>query len=86
MKLQSNIAHRIRGMGEADWQTYRAFRSDVRQAEEPYRFVDGELIEKFLEMSEAEQTLAVEGDTSMDRLGMEAEDVRALVEGLRRLH
>jgi DNA damage-binding protein 1 len=60
--------------------SYRAFKNQVREAEEPYRFVDGELIEAFLDLSEEQQELACQG------LGAGLEDIKALVEGLRRLH
>jgi DNA damage-binding protein 1 len=59
---------------------YRAFKNQVREEEEPMRFVDGELIERFLDIDEGVQKKAIEG------LGVDLEDVRSLVEGLRRLH
>jgi DNA damage-binding protein 1 len=59
---------------------YRAFKNQVREEDEPMRFVDGELIERFLDIDEDVQRKAIEG------LGVELEDVRGLVEGLRRLH
>jgi DNA damage-binding protein 1 len=59
---------------------YRAFKNQVREEDEPMRFVDGELIERFLDCEENVQKKAIEG------LGVELEDVRGLVEGLRRLH
>jgi DNA damage-binding protein 1 len=59
---------------------YRAFKNQVREEDEPTRFVDGELIERFLDVEEDVQRKAIEG------LGVELEDVRGLVEGLRRLH
>ena len=52
----------------------------MREAEEPYRFVDGELVERFLYVSEEVQRKAVEG------LGVEVERVKSLVEVLRRIH
>ena len=42
--------------------------------------MDGELIERFLDCEEDVQRAAIAG------LGVELEDVRSLVEGLRRLH
>lgn len=48
--------------------------------DEPMRFVDGELVEKFLDMGAGVQEQAVQG------LGVGVEEVRDLVEGLRRLH
>jgi DNA damage-binding protein 1 len=59
---------------------YRAVKNQVREEEEPMRFVDGELIERFLDCEEDVQREAIAG------LGVELEDVRSLVEGLRRLH
>ena len=59
---------------------YRAFKNTVREAEEPYRFVDGELIEKFLELPSSLQEKVTEG------LGVDVEDIKSMVEALRRLH
>jgi DNA damage-binding protein 1 len=58
---------------------FRAFKNAVREEEEPLRFVDGELIERFLDVGEDVQKKAIEG------LGVGLEEVRGLVEGLRRL-
>ena len=80
MRLQSNIAQHVRSPGNMPFNKYRAFKNEVREADEPYRFVDGELIEKFLDCSPAIQKEIIEG------LAVEVEDVRAMVEGLRRLH
>jgi DNA damage-binding protein 1 len=66
--------------GDMEFAKYRAFKNQVREEDEPMRFVDGELIERFLDIDEDVQRKAIEG------LGVELEDVRALVEGLRRLH
>jgi DNA damage-binding protein 1 len=48
--------------------------------EEPIRFVDGELVERFLDADPSVQEKAVKG------LDVGVEEVRELVEGLRRLH
>lgn len=62
-----------------DFSRFRAFKNAVREEEEPLRFVDGELVERFLDVGEEVQLKAVEG------LGVGVEEVRGLVEGLRRL-
>ncbi|OAL54390.1 DNA damage-binding protein 1 [Pyrenochaeta sp. DS3sAY3a] len=82
MTLQSNLGTLVATPGDVDFAKYRAFKNQVRKEEEPQRFVDGELIERFLDVSEEVQSKAVEG------LGEEwnVEAVRGLVEGLRRLH
>ena len=59
---------------------FRAFKNMVREAEEPYRFVDGELIEKFLQCPTHLQEEIVKG------LGVGIEDITIMVEALRRLH
>ncbi|KAH7398342.1 mono-functional DNA-alkylating methyl methanesulfonate N-term-domain-containing protein [Pyrenochaeta sp. MPI-SDFR-AT-0127] len=82
MTLQANLGNLVAAPGDVDFAKYRAFKNQVREEEEPMRFVDGELIERFLDISEDVQSKAVEG------LGEEwdVEAVRGLVEGLRRLH
>ncbi|KAL5118152.1 hypothetical protein ACEQ8H_003987 [Pleosporales sp. CAS-2024a] len=78
--LQSNLGNLVVSPGNMDFAKFRAFKNQVRQEEEPMRFVDGELIERFLDCEEHVQRKAIEG------LGVDLEDVRSLVEGLRRLH
>ena len=80
MTLQSNLGTIVPAPGDIDFARYRAFKNSIRESEEPYRFVDGELVERFLDLSEEQQIAACEG------LGRDVEEVRGLVEGLRRLH
>jgi len=80
MTLQSNLAELVIAPGNVPFAKYRAFKNQVRDAEEPYRFVDGDLIERFLDVDEEIQSKAVEG------LGIDVESVKAMVEALRRLH
>jgi DNA damage-binding protein 1 len=58
---------------------FAKFKNQVREEDEPMRFVDGELIERFLDVGEEVQRRAIEG------LGVELEEVKGVVEGLRRL-
>lgn len=64
---------------------FRAFRSTVREAEEPFRFVDGELIERFLDCEPRvqEEILDVVGGGG-ERADLET--VQKMIEALRRLH
>jgi DNA damage-binding protein 1 len=80
MTLQSNLASLIDTPGDVPFSKYRAFKNQVREAEEPYRFVDGELVERFLDCDDEVQRRAVEG------LGVDVESVKAMVEVLKRLH
>ncbi|KAL5428547.1 hypothetical protein PMIN04_000694 [Paraphaeosphaeria minitans] len=80
MTLQSNLAELVNALGDVPFAKYRAFKNQVRESEEPFRFVDGEFVERFLDVDEAVQEKAVEG------LGVGVEEVKAMVEALRRLH
>jgi DNA damage-binding protein 1 len=80
MQLQANLAELVVSPGHIPFNQFRAFRNQVRVADEPMRFVDGELVEKFLDLDVELQGKAVEG------LGVDVESVREVVEGLRRLH
>ena len=86
MRLQAALAPMVGSLGDVPFNTYRAFKNQVREAEEPYRFVDGELIEEFLNLQEELQENVVGG---LGEVGVRAgglEGVRELVESLRRLH
>ena len=80
MRLQAQLAEAIDSPGKMPFNGYRAFRNTVRQADEPFRFVDGELVERFLDCSEAKQ------DEVVAALGASVDEVRTMVEGLKRLH
>lgn len=82
MRLQSALAARVKAPGHMPWAKYRAFKNEVRDADEPFRFVDGELIERFLDL-DTEGMTAVLKEVDEER---EVEDVKVMVEGLRRLH
>ena len=80
MRLQNKIAAFVQSAGYVPFNKYRAFKNEVREAEEPFRFVDGELVEKFLECTSAMQEEMCEG------VGVDVEEVRVLIESLRRMH
>lgn len=86
MRLQAALAPMVGSLGDVPFNTYRAFKNQVREAEEPYRFVDGELIEGFLNLKDESQETIVRG---LGEVGIGAgglEGIRELVESLRRLH
>ena len=70
----------IQTLGNMDFNTYRSFKNSERETAEPFRFVDGELIERFLDVSEEVQEEICKG------LGPSVEDMRSMVEELKRLH
>ncbi|KFA77928.1 hypothetical protein S40288_02544 [Stachybotrys chartarum IBT 40288] len=80
LEFQTRIKEHVQAPGGLDFNLWRAFRNPAREGEEPFRFVDGEMIERFLDMDEGKQELVCE------RLGPSVEDMRNIVEDLRRMH
>lgn len=80
LRFQSRLADVLKTAGDIEFRTYRAFRNAEREGDGPFRFVDGELLEKFLDVDEATQETVCKG------LGPTVEDMRNLVEELRRMH
>ena len=80
MRLQTRMAQIIITLGGVDFNTYRSFKNTERETAEPFRFVDGELIERFLDVDEEVQKEICTG------LGPSVEDLRNMIEELKRLH
>lgn len=80
MTFQSRLQEYISTPGNLSFDLWRAFRNQSREGEAPFRFVDGEMIERFLDLDEGKQELVCEG------LGPSVEDMRNLIEELRRMH
>ena len=86
MKFQTNLAHRIKGVGDLEFDRYRAFCAKGRTPEEPFRFVDGDLVEKFLDLDPETQDLVIKGRKESDQLDHSVEQMKDIVEALKRLH
>lgn len=80
MTFQTRLQEYIYAPGNISFELWRAFRNQAREGDGPYRFVDGEMVERFLDLDEAKQELVCEG------LGPSVEDMRNMVEELRRMH
>lgn len=81
LRLQASIASYIQSPGDISFDKYRAFKTMTRDGEEPFRFVDGQVIEQFLDCSAEAQEKIVEMVEWKD-----VETVKGLVEALRRVH
>lgn len=80
MNLQERLEDCVGTLGNIPFRNYRSFRNAEREADGPVRFIDGEFIERFLDMDEETQTLVCQD------LGPGVEDVRNLVEELKNMH
>ncbi|KAH7035527.1 mono-functional DNA-alkylating methyl methanesulfonate N-term-domain-containing protein [Microdochium trichocladiopsis] len=67
-------------VGSIHFDAYRSFRNSEREGEAPFRFVDGDLLERFLDLPDELQEQACAG------LGPSVEDMRTMVEDLKQLH
>jgi DNA damage-binding protein 1 len=82
LRFQAKLAqsHVVETLGNLEFDRYRSFRNEEREADSAFRFIDGELIERFLDVDEKIQEELVEG------LGPDVESMRNMVEELKRLH
>ncbi|KJZ79173.1 hypothetical protein HIM_01324 [Hirsutella minnesotensis 3608] len=80
MTFQSRLQEYIHAPGNIGFDRWRAFRNQAREGDGPFRFVDGEMVERFLDLDESKQELVCEG------LGPSVEDMRNIIEELRRMH
>ncbi|KAF5009829.1 hypothetical protein FDECE_3975, partial [Fusarium decemcellulare] len=71
MTFQSRMEEYIRAPGSVEFRLWRSFRNENRKSDGPYRFIDGEMVERFLDMDEGKQELVCEG------LGPSVEDMHA---------
>ncbi|KAF3929640.1 hypothetical protein ABW20_dc0107312 [Dactylellina cionopaga] len=88
MKCQSNMSKVVKGVGDLEFNRYRAFNTKGKQPEEPFRFVDGELIEKFLDLDEEAMNMVINGlgDDDNSRIDCSVDEMKNIVEALKRLH
>lgn len=82
MRMQSIMASMVKSPGDVPFAKFRGFKTGVRDMGEdgPTRFVDGELVERYLDLGEELQG-KVAGE-----LGVDVEEMRGMVEGLKRVH
>ena len=88
LRLQRPLAERVQAPGHMPWANYRAWKTMVREGEEPFRFVDGEVLEGgLLHLSDSvlEQVLKEAGLAGED-FGVSITEARRWGEELRRLY
>jgi len=80
LRFHAKLESMVKSPGNISFRRYRAFRNAERESAEPSRFLDGELLERFLDVDVALQAEICEG------LGPSVEDMRNIVETLKRMH
>jgi DNA damage-binding protein 1 len=91
LRLQRPLADRIAAPGHMPWAAYRGAKTVVREADEPFRFVDGEVLESGLlglddkVLGEVLIEAGLAGQQEGE-FGVTIEEARAWGESLRRLY
>ncbi|KAI0380135.1 mono-functional DNA-alkylating methyl methanesulfonate N-term-domain-containing protein [Hypomontagnella monticulosa] len=80
IRFQNKLAEAVETTGNILFSRYRSFRNEERESEGPFRFIDGEFLERFLDIDEKTQAEICAG------LGPDVEDMRNLIEELKRIH
>ncbi len=86
--LQSALAGRVQAPGYMPWTKFRAWKTEVMEKDEPFRVVDGEMVEQAL-LALNDQELEVvlrEGGLMEENIHVSVEEARAWGEELRRLY
>ncbi|EXJ56278.1 uncharacterized protein A1O5_12545 [Cladophialophora psammophila CBS 110553] len=87
LTLQSTLANRVQAPGYMPWSKFRAWKTEVLEKDEPFRVVDGEMLEQaFLSMGDEElEGVLREGGLLEEQWGVTVHEVRRWGEELRRL-
>ncbi|KAI1767266.1 mono-functional DNA-alkylating methyl methanesulfonate N-term-domain-containing protein [Hypoxylon sp. FL1150] len=80
LRFQNQLADVVETTGGILFSRYRSFRSEERESDGPFRFIDGEFLERFLDLEEERQAEVCQG------LGPDVEAMRNLIEELKRIH
>lgn len=86
--LQSALASRVQAPGYMPWAKFRAWKTEVTEKDEPFRVVDGEMVEQGLLALDDQQleTVLREGGLMEETLNVSVQEARAWGDELRRLY
>ena len=85
LTLQTVLASRVQAPGYMPWSKFRAWRTEVSEKDEPFRVVDGEMLEQALLSLGDEELEACLREVGLDAEGVSVSDVRRWGEELGRL-
>jgi DNA damage-binding protein 1 len=88
IRLQNTLANKVESPGYMPWNRYRAWKTEVRESDDPFRFVDGEVVEQaLLRLGDEELAQALkEAGLSEGENPVGVEEARSWGEELRRLY
>ena len=88
LRLQASLANKVEAPGYMPWTKFRAWKTEVRESDEPFRFVDGEMVEQgLLRLSDADlEAVLREAGLTEGASKVSLEEIRSWGEELRRLY
>lgn len=86
IRLQTALSTRILSPGYMPWAKFRAWKTEVREADEPFRFVDGEMVEQGLLKLDDGVLEDVLRESGLGENGLTVARLRSWGEELRRLY
>ncbi|KAK5955863.1 hypothetical protein OHC33_003504 [Knufia fluminis] len=86
LRIQACLSTRVLAPGYMPWAKYRAWKTDVREADEPFRFVDGEMVEQGLLNLPDDMLEDVLRESGLEDSGLTVSGMRKWGEDLRRLY
>lgn len=86
LRIQACLSTRVLAPGYMPWAKFRAWQTEVRESDEPFRFVDGEMVESGLLNLSVEVLEDVIRESDLDEQGLTVEKLKSWGEDLRRLY
>ena len=88
LRMQTALASKVDAPGYMPWTKFRAWKTEVRESDEPFRFVDGEMVEQgLLRLNDADlESVLREAGLTEGASKVTLEEARAWGEELRRLY
>lgn len=79
--VQQNILNIRPSIGNLEHRVWRMFQNGIRKAE-PHNFIDGDLVESFLQLSYMEKEMVVKGSNGGSLLPCDVEKLQDIIEQL----
>jgi DNA damage-binding protein 1 len=92
LRLQGPLAQRVQAPGYIPWANYRAWKTVVKEEDEPFRFIDGEVVESALlhlddtTLSKVLDEAGLSASADQGGFGVTVSEARSWGEELRRLY
>lgn len=86
LRIQACLSTRVLAPGYMPWAKYRAWKTDVRESDEPFRFVDGEMVEQGLLNLSDDILEDILRESGLEDSGLTVPGMRKWGEDLRRLY